>query len=161
VEDEVRAALADADVLSYRLLWFEPKPPIEWPVRALSAVTTHDLPTVAGLWGGADLTDQAAAGVPPDVAGARRLRGRLARFAGVPPDADLATVLQRAHASLAGARSALTLATLEDALQVAERTNLPGTTVERQNWSLALPATLESVRRSPKVARLARVMRRR
>ncbi|HEY1740558.1 MAG TPA: 4-alpha-glucanotransferase, partial [Acidimicrobiia bacterium] len=50
VEDSVRAAMADHDVLSYRLLWFEEHEPPQWPVAALGAVTTHDLPTVAGLW---------------------------------------------------------------------------------------------------------------
>ena len=51
-------------MLSYRLLWFERTPP-KYPDRALAAVTTHDLPTIAGLWTGADLEDQRAAGVIP------------------------------------------------------------------------------------------------
>ena len=37
-----------------------------WPEQALAAVTTHDLPTVAGLWTGADLAAQRALGLAPN-----------------------------------------------------------------------------------------------
>jgi 4-alpha-glucanotransferase len=36
-------------------------------------------------------------------------------------------------------------ATLEDALGVKERPNVPGTTTERPNWSVALPLPLEDI----------------
>jgi (1->4)-alpha-D-glucan 1-alpha-D-glucosylmutase len=55
VPDEVRAALHDAGVLSYRLLIFERDsaghflPPDRYPAQALAACSTHDLPTLAGL----------------------------------------------------------------------------------------------------------------
>ena len=160
VQRGVRRRLASANLLSTRLAYFELRPPETWPAQSVGAITNHDLPTIAGLWTGADLADQAAAGVPPDVAGARRLRRRLARFAAVPPDAELESVLLRSHAGLAAAGSALTLATLEDALQVAERPNLPGTTIERKNWSLALPMSLEEVTQSRTVRQLAAAMRR-
>ena len=55
VEEGVREKLADHGILSYRLLWFEKERPTEYPKEALVAVTTHDLPTVAGLWTGEDL----------------------------------------------------------------------------------------------------------
>ncbi|MFL6095668.1 MAG: 4-alpha-glucanotransferase, partial [Blastococcus sp.] len=58
VEDGVREAMAEHGVLSYRLLWFEDDAPAEWPAAAMAAITTHDLPTVAGLWTGADLAEQ-------------------------------------------------------------------------------------------------------
>ncbi len=48
VEDEVREDLADRGILSYRLVWFEETEPERYPVQALAAVTTHDLPTLAG-----------------------------------------------------------------------------------------------------------------
>src|SRR5207245_2103971 len=68
VEDFVRRELSERGVLSYRLLWFEPHRPPEFPVQALAAVTTRDLPTVAGLWTAADLAE------------ARGPRGRPAQF---------------------------------------------------------------------------------
>ncbi len=48
------------------------------------------------------------------------------------------------------------VATLEDALGVAERPNLPGTTADRRpNWSLALPITIEEIERDPRPRALA------
>ena len=61
VEDGVREAMAEHGVLSYRLLWFEEDDPTEWPAASMAAITTHDLPTVAGLWTGADVEEQRAA----------------------------------------------------------------------------------------------------
>ena len=55
VEAGVRDQLDAHRLLSYRLLWFETDPPSSYPAQALAAVTTHDLPTVVGLWSGADL----------------------------------------------------------------------------------------------------------
>src|SRR5581483_12268989 len=55
VEEGVRERLAALAILSYRLLWFEADPPAAFPRQALAAITTHDLPTIAGLWSGADL----------------------------------------------------------------------------------------------------------
>src|SRR5437016_8742037 len=55
-------------LLSYRLLWFETEPRSRYPARALAAVTTHDLPTIAGLWSGADLQAQPELGLQPNTA---------------------------------------------------------------------------------------------
>lgn len=63
VQPGVRETLAAAGVLSTRLLWFEEQPPTHWPRQAMAAITTHDLPTVSGVWTGTDLQDLAAAGV--------------------------------------------------------------------------------------------------
>ena len=59
-------------MLSYRLLWFERdgagefKPPEQFPREALVAVSTHDLPTLAGWWEGDDLALRARLGLYPD-----------------------------------------------------------------------------------------------
>lgn len=79
VEDAVREALTKADVLSYRLLYFEKfdgqhhehhgggfKPPEAYPPAALVAVSTHDLATFAGWWAGHDLRVRLALGLFPD-----------------------------------------------------------------------------------------------
>src|SRR5690606_2105253 len=134
VEPEVRAALADAGVLSYRLAWFEGGPPDEYPAQALAAITTHDLPTVGGVWSGEDAADQRAAGIEPDEGALERLRGRLMGLPGLGPEAPVEEVIVAAHARLAGAPSALVAATLEDSLALRQRPNLPGTTDERPNW---------------------------
>ena len=82
VEDEVREVLARRGVLSYKLLWFEPGRPATWPHQALGAVTTHDLPTIAGVWSGSDLTAQRSAGVCPNEEGFASLRRRLEDWTG-------------------------------------------------------------------------------
>ncbi|HEV7886833.1 MAG TPA: 4-alpha-glucanotransferase [Acidimicrobiales bacterium] len=155
VADFMREELARRNVLSYRLLWFEPEPPPRFPERALAAVTTHDLPTVAGMWTGADLAELERLGLDPNVASTRAIHERLQHRLGLPPDAPVADVVVGAHALLAQAPSAVVTATLDDALLVEERPNVPGTTDERPNWSLALPKTIEEIEVDPLVAQVA------
>ena len=126
VDPEVRARLAERDILSYRLLLFSGTDASAYPEHALAAVTTHDLPTVAGVWSGADLDQQRHAGLVPDVAGLAELRARLAPLVG--PGAGVDEVAVAAHRRLASSDAVLVAATMEDAILVEQRTNLPGTT---------------------------------
>jgi 4-alpha-glucanotransferase len=155
VEDDARARLAAAGVLSSRLVWFEREPPAHYPEQAFAAVTTHDLPTIPGAWTGADLDAQRAAGVEPNVAGLAELRAHLAAVAGVTEAAPVAEVVLGAYRRLASAPAMIVSATLDDPLGVEERPNLPGTTDERPNWSIALPVPLDSIERNPVVQAVA------
>lgn len=157
----VRARLARHRILSYRLLWFEKKPPSRYPTRSLAAVTTHDLPTIAGLWTGADLAEQDALGLAPNRAGTLGIRRRLGKLTGAGKTTRTADVVVRTHRLLAAAAAALVTPTLEDALAVEVRPNMPGTTVERPNWSIPLPLPLEEIERDPLVLRVARCFRKR
>ncbi len=162
VEPEARAKLARLAVLSYRLLWFEPDPPAAYPRLALAAVTTHDNPTVAGLWSGADLRTQERLGLAPNAAGIRAIRSRLAGWAGLDEAAPLEEVAVATHRLLAEAPSAIVTATLEDALLVEERPNVPATTPPQwPNWSLALPRPLEELERAPLARAIAGALARR
>jgi 4-alpha-glucanotransferase len=147
-------------VLSYRLLWFEDRDPGEWPERALAAVTTHDLPTVAGLWSGRDLGHQKEADMAPNEEGEAAMRDRVGRVCGLGPDASPDEAVMGAYAALARAPSLLLAASLDDALAVEERPNMPGTVDEWPNWSIALPAPLERMRDDPRPAGIARLLRR-
>ena len=78
VPDGLRERLADAAVLSYRVLWFERDgdafiAPSQWPAQAAACVSTHDLPTIAGWWTGADIDEREALGLlsKADAASAR------------------------------------------------------------------------------------------
>jgi 4-alpha-glucanotransferase len=155
VEDSVRAELAERAILSYRLLWFEDGPIEDFPHQALAAVSTHDLPTIAGMWTGADLADQHEIGLAPSEDGQEQLRRRLAQAAGVGDGAAVHEVTEGAYRALARAPSRVLLATLDDALGVRERPNMPGTTDQWPNWSLALPASLEEIEGDPGVAAVA------
>ncbi len=161
VEDEVRDELVRRRVLSYRLLWFEDDPPAKWPRGSLAAVTTHDLPTVAGLWSGADLEAQRAMGLDPNAESTAAIRDRLVEWAGVDPDAAADAVVAATYALVASAPSAVVVATLDDALAVEERPNHPGTTHEWPNWSLALPVPLEDALADARVEHVAQTLRRR
>lgn len=158
VEAGVRETLAERSILSYKLLWFEPERPERWPHGAMGAITTHDLPTVVGVWTGADLQDQARAGRPRDGGEEWGMRDRLAWEAGIPTDAPSDEAVVAAHRLLAAAPCAVVTATLEDAVGAALRPNLPGTTVERPNWCIPLPVTIEELETHPLARQVARVL---
>ena len=145
VEPRARRELARRGILSCRLVWFEANRPARYPLRSLAAVTTHDLPTIAGMWSGSDLRTQYALGLAPDEASTRAIRGRLQAMTAVAPDADRTEVVLRTHDLLATARSMLITATLEDALGVEERPNLPGASSDHANWCRPLPKLLEEI----------------
>jgi 4-alpha-glucanotransferase len=146
VEDGVRPTLRERDVLSYRLVWFEEDPPETWPAEAMAAVTTHDLPTVAGLWGGEDLAEQRAAGQEPNEDGTAAIRTRLADLAGLDEaTATNADAVRGAYALLARTPARLLGAALDDAVAEPRRPNIPGADGARPNWSLALPIPIDEL----------------
>ncbi len=82
VLDEMRAQLLARGVLSYRLLYFERdaqhdfKLPRAYPRDALVAVSTHDLPTLAGWWQGRDIELRRELGNLDDASAADALAAR-------------------------------------------------------------------------------------
>lgn len=72
VPPRVRRELARRGVLSYRVFYFERagggnfKDPEDYPPLAMAAVTTHDLPTLAGYWQGEDIKLKNALGLYPE-----------------------------------------------------------------------------------------------
>jgi 4-alpha-glucanotransferase len=153
----MREELADRRMPSYRLLWFDPGLPDAYPAQSLAAVTTHDLPTIAGIWTGREREMLLAAGLAPRDESLAAMRERLRRAAGLGDDAPAEEVAVRVHSALADAPSMLVSATLEDALGVVEPPNRPGTRHEWPNWSLALPLPLEAIQRSSLLAAIAGV----
>jgi len=155
VEPWVRESLAGAGVLSYRLWWFEPERPGAWPYQALGAVTTHDLPTVAGAWTGSDLAAQEGMDLHANREGAAAMRRRLAEWTGSDDSTPVADVVDRTYEALAAAPCALLTASLDDVCGVEERPNFPGTTDQWPNWCLALPVPLEEIVELPLARRVA------
>jgi 4-alpha-glucanotransferase len=144
----VRRRLRERGALSYRLLWFEGPTPDQWPKNSVAAVGTHDLPTLAGTW---NLTE-------PDHR-QHRLRQRLVDVTHAPDGTPAIDVCTTTYAALAASRSRIVLASMEDALGVEERPNVPGTTTEFPNWRLALPQSLEAIEAGEDPLRIARVLR--
>ncbi|MGD0811772.1 MAG: 4-alpha-glucanotransferase [Acidimicrobiales bacterium] len=158
VEDHVRAVLFDSGVLSYRLFWFEDERPSEWSYQALGAVTTHDLPTIAGVWTGFDIEAQRSAGLAVNEQSSGELRRRLSEWTGSNDNRPLREVIEATYATLAQAPCALIAAVLDDVTCAEERPNMPGTIDEWPNWCLALPLPLEKVERSELAAAISRAL---
>lgn len=161
VPPEVREHLARNRVLSYRLLWFEDGDPADYLEQAMASMSTHDLPTVAGLWTRADIEARRDAGLPTDEAGWQAIRRRLADLVRLPADAPTDAVIERAYEALARAPSAVVAASLNDALAVEERPNMPGTVDEWPNWSIALPEPIETLESSELPRSIAAALSRR
>jgi 4-alpha-glucanotransferase len=155
VEDSVRAELHERQILSYRLLWFEHEPPSAYPEQAVAALTTHDLPTLAGVWTESDRADQRKAGITPNDAGEDEVRVRLARAVELDDGAPVPEVSVRAHRALSQSPARVVLATLDDALGVHERPNMPGTVDEWPNWSIGLPRPIDDIVDDPQVRDVA------
>jgi 4-alpha-glucanotransferase len=147
VEPDVRTRLRRRGALSYRLLWFEGPTPDQWPKNSVAAVGTHDLPTVAGIW---NYTE-------PDHR-QHRLRHRLVDLTHAHDGTSAIDVALSCYSAMAASKSRIVLASLEDALGVSERPNVPGTTTEFPNWRLALPPSLEEIETADGVLRIADAM---
>lgn len=180
VPDEVRQALEPAGVLSYRLLYFERegegfKRPGDYPRQALVAVTTHDLPTLAGFWGGEDLRVRDELELYPSeqvrqefISGRQADRGHLLEALaeqGLLPEGgstdpanwpEMSDELTRAICRyLASTPSEVMVLQFEDVLGQPEQANLPGTTFEHPNWLRKLSVDLEDLLKDPRVEAMA------
>lgn len=160
VEDSVRADLAERDILSYRVWWFEREPPESWPRKALGAVTTHDLPTITGVLDGSDLEAQRRLGLNPKEESSKQLRDRLLDTTGSSDDTDPQTVVERVYGDLSRAPCLMLVSGLEDALALSERPNMPGTVSEWPNWRVALPFSIEEIEDQALPAAIARRLNR-
>ena len=185
VPDEVRHAMGEAGVLSYRLLIFERreggdfKRPEEYPAQALVTVATHDLPTLAAWWEGYDndlrerlglLHEWEQQGEHRDLRDQERrwLLGALAEHgllpAGTPDDPaqlphltrDLGRAIQ---VYLSRAESHLLVVQLEDLLCQVSQANMPSTTHEHPNWKVKLTATLDEMMGDEEIWAAARALK--
>ena len=176
----MRERLAAAEVLSYRLMYFERdaagdfQPPAAYPRRAIAAISTHDLPTLAGWWIGRDLQVREALGHFPSAEvrerqwverahDRARLLAALAREGLLPAGVDgdpqhtpsmTPALCAAAHRLLARSPALVVVAQLEDALGVVEQANLPGTTDEHPNWRRKLPEDSTALADDPRLAAL-------
>lgn len=161
VEDGTRAKLAEHCILSYRLLWFEKDAPEQYPHEALAAVTTHDLPTITGLWTGADLAKQRELNLKPNEKSTEEIRDRLISMANLKPDAAPSDVVAGAYGLLSKAPCRILTACLDDAALVQERPNIPATMSDQNpNWSLALPQPIEDLMNMELPRHIAAALRR-
>ncbi|MGH7181845.1 MAG: 4-alpha-glucanotransferase [Nitrospiraceae bacterium] len=184
VPDWIRAQLAKARVLSYRVFYFERaadgamKSPGDYPARSLAVATTHDLPTLTGLWSGEDLQVRARLGAFTDGAAhhhawEERQRDKVAILRALKRESllpngvteDLATApamttdLCRAiHTYLARTPSCIVLANLEDGLGELSQTNLPGTVDSHPNWTRKYAIRVDEIMCDERLQQLGSVL---
>jgi 4-alpha-glucanotransferase len=108
------------------------------------AASTHDLPTIAGCWTGEDCRMLAAAGIPVDHGFSVRARERLRRHSTVSEYAPADQVALRLYGSLAASDAVVVVLSVEDALGMVTRPNVPGSSPSKwPNFRRRLPALTE------------------
>lgn len=159
VEPGVSEKLQRNGILSYRVFWFEKELPATYPEMALASISTHDLPTIAGMWSGSDLELQRKLGLKPNEEETRESRTQITKMTGLKDGASVQDVVAKVHELLAQAPSRIITAQIDDALAVEERPNMPATMGDKHpNWSIALPKPLEEIEQDPLVRRVASVL---
>jgi 4-alpha-glucanotransferase len=167
VPDGFRDRMHAADMLSYRLLYFEQgadsefRAPRDYPADALVTATTHDLATLPGFWRARDLDQRHALRLFPSAkveaqSRSRRKHDRAALLRafereGIAHD----DIVEAAYRFLARTPSRLLLMQIEDVLGIEEQANLPGTTTEHPNWRRKLPFDLDALENHPRLAAIA------
>jgi len=183
VPDEMRHAMAEFAVYSYKVLLFEKhgdgrfRRPEEYVRHAIATVTTHDLPTLRGWWEGRDLglrdrlelfpgeeirrhvyeervRDRAQLVAALDATGLRPTPGGAA-------DAPFSEPLAHAiQLYLAKSSAGLVVLQFEDLIGMTEPVNVPGTSHEHANWQRKVTADVEDALGGESTRRLFADLRR-
>jgi 4-alpha-glucanotransferase len=186
VAPHIRRQLRKQGILSYRVFYFERRrdggfrEPEDYPRQAMAAVTTHDLPTLAGFWEGRDIQVRQALNLyPKEQMAANDARDRKQDRKNLLNALERQRLLPQVRpAELAAARTcpeevrlgvleylgqsaaALVEIRLEDVFGVVEQQNLPGTITEYPNWKHKIPLSLAQMRATPEPRDLAHRMTR-
>ncbi len=170
ITDEMRQALNQSGILGYRVLYFERehdgrfKHPSQYSAQAVATVTTHDLPTLAGFWSGADIEARFAAGLADDEVclrhRAERTRDRQSLLnclhewklvpAGTPQlAADIPKLGPELVAGvielLAQTNCELLVVNQEELTGEVFQQNLPGSTAQYPNWRRKMALSLDEL----------------
>ena len=169
VPDGFRERMAEANILSYRVLFFEQnmktgvfRKPDTYPRLAVAVASNHDLPTVRAWWLGRDVELREELQLYPDSQEAgfqRQLRDRdrkqlrsalqaagLVRKSAEVPAEELVRLV---YAYLARSRSFATLIQLDDVSGEIDPANVPGSTTQYPNWRRKLSRSLDEILAEP------------
>lgn len=188
VPDGFRPVMDEANILSYRVLYFEKRgghgfvPPQDYPHRSLACISTHDLATLSGWWSGTDIELRQTLGRQDEAA---TDRDRLERDADrrallraldeqgllpqdakpyVAPDAALPDALSQdlaiaIHRFAARTASHLVAVQLDDMIMAKRQPNMPGTTDAYPNWRIRSEVPLEALAGNETFTSMASAMR--
>lgn len=185
VPDEMRAAIEECGIFSYKLFYFEkdnngyPRPSAEYARQALVSSTTHDLPTLGGFWAARDIELRRQVGFLRDDAtywrqiderksDKRRMLEALIREGLLPPNfpreaAEWTELTGELHNAVIGylmkTPSQLMLLNQEDLTKELDQQNLPGTTGEYPNWRRKMRLTIEELQSGPAAAGFCEMFR--
>ena len=178
VEPAFRKRLSRAGIAGMDVLWFQRRGisflgPSRWRRDAVAMTTTHDLPTVAGWWQGADIATRHTLGLVADQQREtqERARDRSALWgafrkageacADEPCPDDSAPAVDAAIGFTARSPAPLALIPIEDVLGLAEQPNVPGTIDEHPNWRRRLEQPAAQVLGAPAAQRRLKTLRER
>jgi len=169
VPEGFSTTIQNAGLLSFKVMFFERwesglfKRPENFPVDSVVTVATHDTATLSGWWQGIDLQwrqqldlyPNEAAGVADRSARSGERENLIAALDDLnvidmskkpplhPPqmNTELSIAVQK---FLAASPSHIQLIPIEDALEIPQQVNIPGTINEHPNWLQKLPLLLEN-----------------
>lgn len=167
VPSGLRQQMADANLLSYRILSYERDnrgfiAPDKYPAMALACVSTHDHQTLAGWWRGADIEARAAHGMVPEASRRQEQADRIKeradlllafKSAGIAlqehgvEQPDIHERAVAAHRFMAKTTSMLVSIRLADLTDEENPTNIPGTSSSYPNWQPKLSVACEDLTR--------------
>jgi 4-alpha-glucanotransferase len=179
VPEGFRDRMAEANILSYRVLYFEQQgddgaflPPEAYPVQALAVIGSHDLPTLRGWWEGRDVDLKQRLKLFPQEGEAERQRAmrthdkaqllKALRHAGLlreDQEPDIPALARAVHGFLARTPSMLAMAQIDDLTDEADPVNVPATFDEHPNWRRRLSMTLEDLAEHPRFMDIAGLFR--
>jgi len=159
VPEGFRERMAEANILSYRVLFFEHDgthyiPADKYIQHALAVANGHDLPTLRGWWSGndIDLLEKLNLCDAENLAEKRYLRSqdRHTLWKTIFPNQPFADempineITLAVHTFLARSNSILAIAQIDDITGEIDPVNLPGTFNEHPNWRRRLSLDLDS-----------------
>jgi 4-alpha-glucanotransferase len=171
VPEGFRERMAEARILSYRVLFFEKdhdalKSPAEYPRMSVAVEGSHDLPTLRAWWSGSDLKLKEQLHLFPRAADAEQARTERKQdreafiaalgeqgIASQPLNAD--QLFEAAYGFLARTASALALVQLDDITDEEDPVNVPNTSVEHANWRRKTSMDLDAIKSSPRLQQVA------
>jgi len=136
VPPEVPAAMRRHGMLGTRVAMLDELPPAQWPTTCVATLTTHDLPTMAGVLSGEGSTE-----MHDRLATTMGVHGAAAAIDAVrsgDPSTLRQGLIDALHQALVDSPAALRLVTTDDLCATPLRENVPGT-VGPPNWCRSLP----------------------
>ena len=179
VPDGFRERMAAANILSYRVLFFEQnsktgafRRPVVYPRLSVAVASNHDLPTIRAWWEGSDIALRERLHLFPDPQGAeaqreprvrdrRQLLRALKRegLLGASTEPDSTELMLAVHAFVAKSGAFLAMAQVDDIACEIDPVNLPAS-LEYPNWRRRLSVTLDQLFAGAEMRKLAEIFAR-